>query len=406
MRSWRTCFTALLIAETFAMIGFSISAPLLPLFLEEDLGITDPVRLKAWVGFIHSSSAITLAIFAPIWGNLADIFSRRAMLLRAMFGGAIIFSLTAFVTSPMQFMILKLIQGCLIGTVSAATVLTVAISPAAQVAFALGLLQTMIAVGNSLGPMVGGFLADIIGYRAAFFSTGMILALAGLLVLLFVDSDSKPASPDKPRKKFSLIPDINPIKASPILIAMMLVSLWKNAAITTVNPMLPLFVRNLLVATTDGTVLVASTTGMVMGIGAASSAIAAVLVGKFSSRLGYWRTLVFCLSAAALMYFVQGFTVNIIQLTILRAFSAFFIGGATPVLNAIIAVSSDREHQGTIFGINTSVASAGNALGPIFGSFAAIMSFQAVFTIAAVLLGLSAWITVRGWKKSGVVSNA
>ena len=382
------------------MIGFGISSPLLPLFLEEDLGITDPVRLKTWVGFIHSSSALTLAIFAPIWGSLADHFSRRAMLLRAMFGGAVVFALTAFVSSPLQFLILRLIQGCLIGTVAAATVLTVAISPAAQVAFTLGLLQTMIAVGTSLGPLAGGLLADNFGFRPAFFSTGVILGISGLIVLLFVESDKRPASDGIRKEKFSLIPDINPIKASPVLIALMLITFGKHTAVTSINPMLPLFIRNILIRTTDGSMLVASTTGMVMGIAAASSAIAAVLVGKFSPRLGYWRTLFFCLCAAALFYFIQGFTGNIVQLTILKALSGFFIGGATPVLNAIIAFSSDREHHGTIFGVHTAVASGGNALGPMIGSFAAILSFQAVFTIAALVLGLTAWLTIKGQKKA------
>ena len=100
MKSWRTSFIALLLAETLAMIGFGLSMPIIPLFLEEDIGITDPVQLRMWVGLIQSASAITLAIFAPIWGHLADVFSRRAMLLRAMFGGAAIISLMAFATTP------------------------------------------------------------------------------------------------------------------------------------------------------------------------------------------------------------------------------------------------------------------------------------------------------------------
>ena len=180
MKSWKANYIALLIAETLAMMGFGLSFPVIPLFLEEDIGITDPVKLKAWVGLIQSSAAITLAIFAPIWGHLADIFSRRAMLLRAMFGGAIVISLMTFVNSPWQFLVLRSIQGCLTGTVAAATVLVAAISPASQVAFALGLLTTGIAVGNSLGPLVGGVISDFLGYRVAFFQYRPLPGACGL----------------------------------------------------------------------------------------------------------------------------------------------------------------------------------------------------------------------------------
>ena len=397
MRSWKANYTALLIAETLAMIGFGLSNPVLPLFLEEDIGITDPVKLKAWVGLINSATAVTLAIFAPIWGHLADTVSRRAMLLRSMFGGAVMISLMTFVTSPWQLLVLKAIQGCLTGTVAAATVLAAGISPAAQVAFTLGLLQTMIAVGGSLGPLVGGILADFVGYRPAFFATGVILALSGFVALIWIDSDKKPAS-ERKNQKLTLLPDIRPIKASPILITIMLVSLGVQTATSIANPMLPLFLKSLITDIAEGPTYVASSTGIVLGVGAASSAIAAVLVGKYSSRFGYWQTLIFCVTAGAIMTVPQTFVTNVYQLIVLRALSSFFIGGSGPVLYAIIVVSSDKNHQGTIFGVNSSLSAAGHAIGPMLGSIAAIISYRSMFIVTAIILGISAWSIYRRWK--------
>jgi len=140
---------------------------------------------------------------------------------------------------------------------------------------------------------------------------------------------------------------------------------------------------------------VGSSTGIVLGVGAASTAIAAVLVGKFSLRIGYWKTLAFCLSAGALLTVPQIFVTNVPQLVVLRAMSAFFIGGAAPVISAIIAVSSEKKSQGVIFGINSSVSAAGNALGPMIGSAAAMLSYRAVFLVSALVLGFFAWQTIR-----------
>jgi hypothetical protein len=66
MKSWKTNFTALLVAETLAIMGFALSMPIVPLFLADDIDIKDTQQLKLWVGMIQSSAAIMLAVFAPI----------------------------------------------------------------------------------------------------------------------------------------------------------------------------------------------------------------------------------------------------------------------------------------------------------------------------------------------------
>ena len=389
MKSYRTNLTALLIAQTLAIMGFSLMLPIIPLFLEEDIGITDPVRLKVWVGFIHSSATIALAVFAPIWGRLADVFSRRVMLIRAMFCGSIVIFFMTFVTSPWQLLVLRGLQGSLAGTIAAATVLTASISPAAKVALAMGLLQTSIATGSSIGPLIGGIISDFLGYRAAFLSTSLLLALAGFVVLMWVEDDFRP-SPENKAKKLSLLPDIQPIAGSPLLICIILLTLGVHTANTVATPMLPLFLRSLLLRVTEEPAFIASSTGIVLGTGAAFAAVAAVLAGKFSYRIGYWKTLIFCLSAAAVLTIPQAFVSNMLQLTILRAMTSFFIGGTLPVINAIIASSSEKKNQGTIYGFNSSMAYAGMALGPMIGSAAAMLSFHVMFFASALVLALSA----------------
>jgi len=301
-----------------------------------------------------------------------------------------------------MLLVLKAIQGCFTGTVVAATVITASITPAAQVAFALGLLQTMIAVGNSLGPLIGGVLADFLGYRAAFFSTGVVLALSGLVVLKGVDPDKQPSSPERKSKKLTLLPDIRPILASPLLITIMSVTFGVQSANTVAAPMLPLFLKSLVRSASAEPAYIGSATGIVLGVGAAFAALAAVLVGKFARRIGYWKMLIFCLSAGAVLSIPQAFVTNLYQLIVLRALSSFCIGGTAPVVNAIIAVSSDKKNQGTIFGVNSSVASAGNALGPLIGSLAAMLSYRAVFVVTALILGFSALRTRKRAQSKGV----
>ena len=390
MKSWKSNFSAVLIAETLAIAGFALSMPIIPLFLREDIGMTDTRELKIWVGVIQAVPAVMLAIFAPIWGRLADVYSRRLMLLRAMFGGAIVVSLMFFVNSPWQLLFLRSLQGCLTGTITAATVLTAGIAPVSHVAFALGLLQTGIAVGNSIGPLMGGVISDFLGHRIAFLSTGLTLALAGFIVLRFVEEDFKPVRSEK-KSRFSFVPNIKPILNSPALITMMIATFAIQAANSISGPMLPLFVADLI----SGDRFIGSSTGFVLGVGAATTALAAVLVGKFSAQLGYWKTLIYCLTLCAIFTIPQAFVTSVGQLVLFRAIASFFIGGSSPVIHAIIAISTEKKDQGSVYGFNSSTSAAGNAVGPMIGSFVAMINYRAVFLAAAALLGIASYGTFK-----------
>jgi DHA1 family multidrug resistance protein-like MFS transporter len=164
--------------------------------------------------------------------------------------------------------------------------------------------------------------------------------------------------------------------------------------------MMPLFIKeitlnaNALAGLSEAPQYVGSSTGLVLGIGAAFTALAAVLVGRFCTGIGYWKTLIFCLIAGAILRLPQALVTNVFQLAVFRALASFFIGGAAPVLNAIIATSTAREHQGAVFGFNTSMSSTGGAVGPIIGSAVALLSYRAVFMASATLIGLCAWTTI------------
>jgi len=54
----------------------------------------------------------------------------------------------------------------------------------------MGMLQVGLGAGLAVGPMLGGALADAYGYASAFYVTSVMLALAGLVVLVWVHEES------------------------------------------------------------------------------------------------------------------------------------------------------------------------------------------------------------------------
>jgi DHA1 family multidrug resistance protein-like MFS transporter len=364
--------------------GFNTSGPIIPFFLQ-NLGVHDQIHIKFFTGLINALPAICLAVAAPVWGNMADNFGRKPMLLRAMFGGTLVLVLQGFVTDPWQLLILKMLQGAITGTVAAATVMVASIAPEEETGSALGLLQMAVFLGASVGPMFGGVISDFFGYRITFFTTAGLLFIAGLVVARYVQDDFVPPK----AKKSSLrrfMPDFSPLAHSKALWSFLAVVAADQVAGSIVGPFLPLFVQSL----PGPSEFVASTTGLILGLGALASAFAAFSVGKISYRLGYGRTLVICMVLAAVFTIPQAFVTSPLQLLLLRLVSCFFIGGNMPSVNALIAQQVQPGKQGSVYGLTSSVSSTSNALGPVIGAtMAASMGFGSVFLGTGLVLGVT-----------------
>jgi MFS transporter, DHA1 family, multidrug resistance protein len=382
MNDWKRSFNAIWIAEFLAIAGFATTTPIIPMYLKT-LGVSDPAALNFWTGITHSGAALAMAFFAPIWGSLSDSYGRKLMLLRAMFGGALLMGLTGLATAPWQVAVLRTMQGCVTGTVAAATVLTASIVPGKEAGYRLGLMQMAVYLGNSIGPLFGGVVGDTLGYRSNFAATSLLLALAGFIIIRYVHEDFSP----KPKSVSFLrnaLPDFSPIIQVPALASLMGVVFAVQFANAVVAPMLPLFIMQL----SAGTQAVGSLSGLIIAAGSLSGALAAGVIGKASSKWGYARTLSICMAGAFLLYLPQGFVRTPLQLFLLRLGSGFFLGGTMPGVNALIANICVKDKQGATYGLSSSISSAGMALGPVVGStMATAAGYPSVFFVTSAILG-------------------
>lgn len=388
VEAWQRNFYTILAAEVVAMVGFSISVPFLPFYIQE-LGVTDLKQVAFWVGLINSVAPISMAVASPIWGTVADRVGRKPMLVRAMLGGGVALALMSAVANVPQLAILRVIQGTLTGTVPAATALVATSVPRERTALALGLLQTVIYVGNTLGPFVGGVLGGALSYRAVFLAAGVLLSLAGVLVLLLVREEFEPPPPRK-RASNPLASTARSVVREPMLVTMLGLLMLNSLGIMVTRPLLPLYVQTLV-----PTAKAASTaTGLIVGATALSNAVSAVWVGRWADRLGRRRVLLACLAVAALVHFPQMFTSHPGQLLVLRVILGLALGGVIPVANAVIAERAPEGRQGGIYGISHGLNATGRALGPMLGTLV-VTNWQiaGVFPVTGTILGLLAIMT-------------
>jgi DHA1 family multidrug resistance protein-like MFS transporter len=393
LRRWQRNLLAIWVAELVAIVGFSFVFPFLPYYIQE-LGITDLRQVELWSGLLSAAQAIPMAVLSPIWGALADRYGRKLMVERAMFGGAIVLAAMGFVQNVQQLLVLRAIQGALTGTVAAATTLVASSTPRERSGYALGLLQMAVWVGASLGPVVGGIVSDTWGYRAAFWVTGGLLFVAGLTVWRLVHEEFTPLPPDKAKPSSGFWDGLRLVVRDRRLVGLFSIRTLLQLAVVTLSPILALFVQSLVPAGTR----IASLTGLISGVQAATSAAGAVTLGRAGDRLGYRRVLLTCAVGGALLYVPQFFVVNPWQLLVLQGAIGLVMSGVLASISALQAHLAPEGRQGAVYGVDASATSIANAIGPMLGAtVAAVMGLRAPFLLASGLIALAAglaWILV------------
>lgn len=384
--SWKRNLAIIWIAQVFSISGFSVVLPFLPYYVQE-LGVTDFNQVAFWSGLLTSSQAVTMALIAPVWGSLADRYGRKPMVARAMFGGALTMSLMGFVQNVQQLVVLRAIQGLLTGTVAAATTLVASGTPEERRGYALGLLQMAFYVGASLGPLLGGFIADQLGHRPTFWITASLLFLAGIMVTVGVREDfTPPEKKEGDQHRSSLWAGLLIVLQTRALLVLFGIRVLVRGAARVIGPILPLFIQRMTTSTE-----VASLTGAISGLEAAMSAVSAVILGRMSDRADRARRiLIACGAAAVALNLVQAFVQTTTQLLLLRMVGGLAMGGIVASVSALQATLVPRQRFGAVYGIDTSVVATANAIAPMIGAaLTAMWGLSSAFVGTAAIFALS-----------------
>ncbi|ROQ93263.1 MFS transporter [Desulfosoma caldarium] len=390
--SWQRTLWIMFVAQLLSAVGFSVIFPFLPLYVQQLPSLWN-VNAKLLAGLVFSAQALTMMVASPIWGGLADRFGRKLMVERSLFGGAVVLAAMAFVRSAEELVGLRALQGLITGTISAANALVAASTPRHRIGYAMGVMQLGLTGGIAVGPLLGGILADSLGYRAAFWVTGALLAAAGVLVAVGVEEVFEP-SLGVPRGGVSS-------------------GLWKSwrsvlqrrgvgmayglrffayLGRMMIVPIAPFFIQTLL----EPDASVNTFTGLVFAVVAFMSALSAVLWGKLGDRIGHERVLVMCALMSGLAYLPQSLVQEAWQLLALQAVFGLALGGTLPSTSALLAAYTAQGEEGSVYGLDSSVVSGSRAIAPLLGAAVAQgFGLRATFTATGILFLVMGLLALR-----------
>ena len=380
MEQWERTLYIVFTAQVVNVVGFATIFPFLPLYvntLDSVLGLSTELM----AGLVYAVQGLAMMIAAPIWGAIADRHGRKLMIARATFGGAITVLLMAFVQTGEGLIVLRLIQGAVTGTVSAANALVAAVVPREKMGYAMGLMQMALWAGVAIGPLIGGLSADAFGYEVAFIFTAVLLTGAGLLVWFLVEENFEPEI-DQSGKKRSVLQDWKEILSTDGVKPAYFMRFLMGMAQMILMPLAPLFVLTLL---PQGTA-VNFWTGLIVGVGGAASVFTAVYFGKLGDRIGHRPVLLVSVAAATIFYFAHVMITKVWHLLVLQILVGAAMGGIIPALTALLASFTKPGEEGSVYGFDQAIVASSRFVAPLLaGVLATVVSTRSTIALTGVL---------------------
>lgn len=423
---WRRNQVAVNVAAAMVFLGFTLVTPFLPFYIET-LGVRGVREVALWSGVLLTVTPLLAAVLGPLWARLAVRVGMKMMVQRILVAIAIHWGLMYFVTDVWQMLGLRIFLGLFSGFGTMSVALVTHGCPGDRIGRAVGILQAVQIVSTAVGPLVGGVLAHTIGVQRAFLVTCVLCSIAFFFVLALYRDTGPETDPSGPeaivvqqegpvsagvRAVVSGAPALGAaapaplgfrrILALPLFVHLLPQLFLINLVDRSLFLVVPLFVP----ALEGGREGAEAVTGAVVSAGALASAASAYALGRKAGRAAPAGLLRLSLAASSVLIVPMAFCRSIASFAILRVLLGLAVGGAMTLGYTLGGTLIPRASRALGYGILSSTAMLGGALGPILCGALTAIDLRATLLIGGFIylaLALHAGVLVR---RSGASSLA
>jgi len=396
--NWKRNLFFVAVAQFFSIAGFGFSLPFIPFYIRDHLGITNEAERSLWVGLFAASGHLALFLFAPFWGFVADIYGRRAMVLRANFSAAILLPLAILMPNVVWLVILRFLIGIFAGTVTASQTLVASNTPSDKMGFAMGTISSAVGSGNLAGFVLGALVVERFGYGVGFVTSGAMLALAGFLIL-FGSRENFVRTTTLRQSTLGLQLSLPRFGGVWLLLGLMAVTAFVSAF---ERPFVPQMTELIV-----GHAGAKFWTSIVLGGSAVAGIVAGAVMGRLAdrsspARVGAWSSIL-AGTAAIPLALSQGIGMMIGA----RMLMAFFAAGLDPVFQIWLARCAPPDKRALFLGWGTSFRALGwFVCAATAGGVAMLGGVRLVFIVTAALFFLLSPFIFMTARRLAAVSGA
>ena len=253
---------------------------------------------------------------------------------------------------------MRFMNGILSGYIPNATAMIASQAPKEKNGWALGTLSTGAIAGTLIAPSIGGALAQWFG-------------------IFLVKEDFQPVEKKDlltTKEIFSKMDHVS------VLIGLFVTTLILQLGITSISPILTLYIRSL----SGDTENVLFVSGLIVSIAGVSAIISSPTLGKIGDRIGNQKVLLGGLILSFICYIPMAFVQTPFQLGVLRFLLGFSTGALMPSINTLISKITPTEGVSRVYSYNQMCSNFGQVLGPMVGSTVAHgFGYSSVFLVTA-----------------------
>jgi MFS family permease len=376
---------ALSIARLGDAVGNSILFIVIPLYVAKLPAPWFPIPETVLVGLLISLYGLTNAFVQPVVGAWIDRVSRRKPFIQAglvlMAIGTLAFLIAGRFTA---LLLIRGLQGIGVAlTIPASLALMASATEKRTRGGSMGIYTSMRMVGLAIGPLIGGFLHDHVGFHAAFY-TGAAFIFLGLILVHFWVHETPDGSRAKAAGAFRIL-DRELLAAG--IIGLAIATFLMASSFSMMSALEKQFNQRL----GQGA----------LGFGLAFSALmvsrllAQVPLGWLSDRIGRKPLIVGGLILMAPATVLLGLAATTLQLTGFRVFQGVASAAIAAPAFALAADLSRSGGEGRQLSIVTTGFGLGIALGPLIAGVLGTLVFELPFIIGGALTLVGAWIVYR-----------
>ncbi|MGH2505674.1 MAG: MFS transporter, partial [Ktedonobacterales bacterium] len=329
---WRTLLIIFTLAGVVESQAFGHLNAFRPLFLQQ-LGVPAG-QVPGWTGILAALGFVIGLPLLPFWGVWADRYNRKLIIVRSAYVEGVIFSLAAFSPNVWFLALAQLLGGFIFGNTGVMLAMLADSAPRRRLGMVVGIVSAGFPIGSSVGPLVGGYVAQTWGIRPLLFGDGVASALMGLALTLIVHEEKRLHATQE-RVGRLLRHALDDIISSRVVVSLFGLYFLAMFGITLYQQFLPILLQRL---DTGPVRLLPSMIGATLTASGVAMAIATPLWGRLGDVIGRWRVLPIILTAATAGIVAEGLAPRLFPLQVTIVWVSLFYAGLGATVVALLAL--------------------------------------------------------------------
>lgn len=386
--NWRVTILLFALTGIIESFAFGHLNAFTPLYLQQ-LNVP-PAVIVRWTGILSALGFILGIPLLPFWGVWADRYSRKLIIIRSSYAGALMFALTAFSTNLWQLAASRLLVGFVLGNTGVMLAVQAEITPRERLGTAIALVAAGSPLGMALGPFFGGWVVQRYGVPPLLLIDAALTATIALLLTFVLHEEPRTRRTDI-RMGAMLRESLRNIVTIPLVLRLFVLGFVVTLAMSMANPYVPIRIERLFGGAPAEVPIVI---GTILSISGIAMALSTPLWGRLSDRIGYAPVLRISVLSVALTLALQSLAWTLPLFAAGRIGQGLVQGGSDAAIVALIALGTPEARRAPILNLSRLPMQLSWFLGPIFGAVLSPLGLPVIFGVAAICALIGVWLAI------------